>query len=304
MKVRGKEDKIAAFKADINEINVVSESITFTKRDVGVIIGKNGATIKSLTEKYGIAVEVNDGKDDSSTVELVGVSINVAAATKEINEMVYQNQDMETAVIVSKLFRNAFLEKSGALIKELQKEINTALNSNAIRIQFEGRDMESGSCTLLEIKSPRAVHNEAVELVKKRVEEYESKTLVVKFEPHLAPKLIGKGGEKINKIKKLGNGASIEIDRVIGEVSVLAKDEATKDLVKAEIEEIIAQNQILKIPVDNSMMGLVSLRDFVFMTELVHALSYLFIVLAIRISRKRTPFRARGEGSQYPTRRC
>jgi polyribonucleotide nucleotidyltransferase len=263
MKLRGKMEAITAVKDDILKINVTMETVAVTGREAGLVIGKGGATIKALTEKFDVGLDVKDSKDDTAIIDIVGISINVAAAVKEINDMIFQNQDVDTNIFCSKLFKNKCLEKAGAMIKELQKEINAALDCNGVRIQFEGRDRGEGemesSGALLEIRSSRTHHASAVELVKKRVAEYEAKTLVIKFESHVIPAIIGKGGEKINELKKLGKGATIELDRVIGEVSVLATDETTKNLVKDAIEEIIAQNQVLKVPVEDSMMGLVSI---------------------------------------------
>ena len=264
MKLRGKMEAITAVKDDIaKKINVTMETVAVTGREAGLVIGKGGATIKALTEKFDVGLDVKDSKDDTAIIDIVGISINVAAAVKEINDMIFQNQDVDTNIFCSKLFKNKCLEKAGAMIKELQKEINAALDCNGVRIQFEGRDRGEGemesSGALLEIRSSRTHHASAVELVKKRVAEYEAKTLVIKFESHVIPAIIGKGGEKINELKKLGKGATIELDRVIGEVSVLATDETTKNLVKDAIEEIIAQNQVLKVPVEDSMMGLVSI---------------------------------------------
>ena len=72
------------------------------------------------------------------------------------------------------------------------------------------------------------------------------------FTWHCHPKLLpyDKGPHKV----------VIEGDGVVGEVSVLTNDEATKELIRAAIEKFIAENQILKIPVDVSMMGMVSRR--------------------------------------------
>jgi len=283
MKLRGKVEAITAVKDDIAKINVTMETIEVSGREAGLIIGKGGATIKALTEKYDVGLDVKDGNKDKAAIEIVGISINVAAAVKGINEMIFQNQVVDTAVVCSKLFKFKCLGKAGAGIKELQKDVNAALDSNAVRIQFEGRDKEveiESSCALLEIRTPRMIHTRAVELVKMRVAEDEAKTLVIKFESHMIPMIIGKGGEKINELKKLGKGATIELDRVIGEASILATDEATKLLVKGAIEEIIAQNQILKIAVENSMMGLVSFSDQKFIVHrYLNWLIHMFLLL-------------------------
>jgi len=260
MKIRGKADALTAFKDEVAKINVTMEKIQLTGREAGMVVGKGGANIKALTEKFDVGVDVKKINDESSSVEIVGISVSVAEAVKEIKEMLFQNDDIDSAVVVSNLFRNQFLEKSGSLIKELQKEVNLALSSNAVRLQFEGRDKDGGdgsSCAILEIKAPRMIHSSVVELVKQRVAECESKALTIKIEPHLVPKIIGKGGVKINEMKKMGKGANIEIDGVMGEISVMASDDATKKLIKTAIENIIAENQILKIPVESSMMPLV-----------------------------------------------
>jgi polyribonucleotide nucleotidyltransferase len=260
MKIRGKIDSLAAVKTDLGGINVTMETIGLDKNEAGLVIGKNGATIKFFSDKFNVGIDVNDIKDEVATVAVVGNYGNVAGAVEAIKLLIYQNKDIVLNVVVSNLVRHKFLQDSGKMVKDVQKEVNESIGGNAVRLIFEKNGSESSSVSLLEIKSPRMHHLSAVELVKKRIADYESDALFIKIEPYMIAKFVGKGGKNIKELKKLGTGVVIEVDGVVGEVSVLTNDEATKELIRAAIEKFIAENQILKIPVDVSMMGMVSRR--------------------------------------------
>ncbi len=261
MKVRGKIDALAAVKNKLAAVNVVIEKVTVHKNEAGLVIGKNGETIKFLTDKFNVGIDVQDAEDETAIVTAVGIHVNVAGAIEAINHMVFQHKDMSSNVVVSNLIRNKFLQDSGKMAKELQKEVNESLGVNSVRLLFEknGEESSSGSVSLLEIKAPRLHHLAACEFVKERLEGYESKALLMKIEPYMVSKFVGKGGKHIKEFKNIGTGAAVEIDGVTGEVSVLTDDEETKELVRAKIDAFVAENQMLKIPVAESMMGLVRL---------------------------------------------
>lgn len=261
LNVRGKAGAISALKDAIANLDVTMETISMTNKEVGLVIGKGGSMIKSFIEKFNIGIEVKTESNESSIVEIVGTSSNVADAVKEINQLIYQNQDVKSVLIVNKLIKNRLLENAGEILKSIQRELNKAIDTNSIRLGFESKDKDSenaASSALLEIASIQAVHDAAVDLLKQKIAKYESNVLSIQIDPSLTTRIIGKGGEKIKELKKLGKGSTIEIDKVTGEVSVFASDENTKDLVKAGIESIVAENQILKIPVEMPMIGLVS----------------------------------------------
>ncbi len=265
MKLRGKPDVVTSAKEAVAGFDIIKETIELVGRETGTVVGKGGVTINALAEKFnvGLNVEGNSGKNsdnDKSVVEITGMPKDVQAAAKEINFILFNNEDIETSIVVSALAKNGFLEDSGKLIKELQKDVNDRLECKGVRLNFENEKEEgeeSSSKTLLVVRAPRVQHFAAVDYVKKHINDVESKIFVVKIDQHMIPKIIGKKGETINAMRKMGKGASIDIDRISGGVSVLANDEESKKLIKAQIEEIIAQNQILQIPVDSQMMGLV-----------------------------------------------
>lgn len=262
LKVRGKEGAISSLKDAIAQLDVAMETIKISNKEAGLVIGKGGSMIKSLTEKYSIGVEINKDATESAFVEVVGTTSNVADAVKEINQLLYQNQDVKSVVVVNKLIKNRLLENSGASLKSIQKELNKTFDTNSIRLGFESsKDQDTdnaASSALFEIASIQAVHMAAIEVLKQKIAECESNILTVHVDPTIVPKIIGKGGEKIKELKKLGKGSTIEIDKVTGEVSIFSSDENTKNLVKADIDTIVAQNQSLKIPVEEPMVGLVS----------------------------------------------
>lgn len=260
MKLRGKPHFVSSAKEAVASFDIIKQTIDVAGRETAIVVGKGGVTINAFVEKFNVGMNVERINDEKAVVEITGVPANVNAAVKEINFMLFKNEDIETSIVVSTIAKNSFLEDSGALIKKLQKDVNEMLDCKGVRLNFENEKeegVESSSKTLLVIRAPRAQHLAAVEYVKKHIAVYESKIFVVKIDQHMIPKIIGKKGETINAMRKMGKGGSIEIDRISGGVSVLANDEESKKLIKAHIEEIIAQNQLLQIPVDSQMMGLV-----------------------------------------------
>ena len=262
LKIRGKVDALELVKADLGNLKVCRETINLVGHEAGLIIGKKGANIKSMSEKFSVAIDVNDVSDDAASVAIVGSSANVDGAVQAINHMIFENKDIISNVVVSNVLRNDLLQDAGKKVKEIQKEANELISSNTVRLMFEKQGDNSSSVSLLEVKCPRLHHTEVLEFVRKRVADFESNALTIKIEPYMVPKFVGKGGKHINELKKLGGkGVVIELDRVLGEVSVMTKDEATKEIIKAAIQKFIADNQILKVPVDNSIMSIVSTRE-------------------------------------------
>lgn len=239
MKIRGKVEYIEDVKNAIAALNVLTETITLDRQEAGFIIGKSGTTIKSLTVKFNVGIEVKDVNEDTALVSIVGFAVNVSGAVEEVNKMTYQNKDIDSKMVVSNLVRSKLLENSGSIIKNIQKDVNKSIGSNAIRLMFEKNSSESSSISLLEIRSPRMYHAKAVEYTKSKIAEYESIALVINIESYMVPKFIGKRGEKIKQLRKLGKGATIEVDAFVGEISVLASDEATKVLIKNTIEDFV-----------------------------------------------------------------
>ena len=58
----------------------------------------------------------------------------------------------------------------------------------------------------------------------------------------IIPSLIGKGGDNINKLRKLELGAEIEVDKVSGKVRDVCGDNKTREVLKEAIEKVIAEN--------------------------------------------------------------
>ena len=74
---------------------------------------------------------------------------------------------------------------------------------------------------------------------------------------HIIPSLIGKGRANINILRKLELGAEIEVDKVFGKVRVICEDNKTREVLKDAIGKVIAENQIIKVATDRSMLPLI-----------------------------------------------
>jgi len=122
---------------------------------------------------------------------------------------------------------------------------------------LSAEEVKSCSTSLLLVRAPRRVINEAKENVIKEIDAYEATVLTMNISQHIIPSLIGKGGANINTLRKLELGAEIEVDKVSGKVRVICEDNKTREVLKDAIEKVIAENQIIKVATDRSMLPLI-----------------------------------------------
>lgn len=96
-------------------------------RETALIVCKGGATVNKLIDEYNVTIDVNKEKDDTSVVKPIGTFINVASAKAAIQDILFNNEEVEVSIIVDGLSRNLLLPDSGLVIIKKKK-----LNQNAI----------------------------------------------------------------------------------------------------------------------------------------------------------------------------
>jgi len=259
--LRGKPEQVALVKDNILGINVEMETMKLEGRETALVLGKQGVTVKQLVEEHNVAIDVNKerGDKDASFVKIVGTLMNVASAKAAIQDILFNNEEVEVSIIVDALTRHKLLSDSGLLMKKLQEEVKGRCDHNNTMMNFEKlskEDVKSSSTSTLFIKAPRIGIDSATEVVKTRVESYESDIFTMEVDVALIPLIIGKKGETINKLRSLGLGAEIHVEKTTGEIKILGSDEATM-AIKNAINEIVANNQIINVAIDESMLGLV-----------------------------------------------
>merc|ERR1740124_520555 len=257
--LRGKPEVVATVKGSILGINVEMEIMKLAGRETALIVGKGGVTVNQLVDEYNVAIDVSKKSEDTSVVKIVGTSMSVASAKAAIQDILYNNEEVEMSIIVDALTRNMLLSESGLLMKELQKEVKEKCDHHNTLMNFEKlskEEVKSSSTSILFIKAPRIGIESATKVVKARVDSYEAGILTFEVDPALVPLIIGKKGETISKLRSLGPGAEIHVEKTTGEIKILGNDDASA-AIKNAIEDIVANNQIINVAVDESMFGLV-----------------------------------------------
>jgi len=267
IKLRGKQEYVDLAKESLSEMNVKMglESITASGREVAVVVGKSGCTINRLIDTYDVSIEVKASKtktagdEDESTITISGYEHQVDGALQEIKNILFQNESIQTSILLSSMTRNKLLANSGELIKVLQKDINTACQPGMSTVRFEDvakedRDLPS----LLTLTSARMHIDKAESILNERIDAYNSTVITMQIDSELIPVVIGPKGAMIKSLKKLGGpGSDIDIEKLTGIIKIMSNDNEMRNKVKNAIDKIVDENQILKVPVLKSMFSLI-----------------------------------------------
>lgn len=258
LRFRGREEAVALAKEDVNKISVKMETLEIHGREAALIVGKSGKTINRLVEAHDVAIQVENSKksnSDTSKIIVSGQGNKVDSAMKEIKDILFNSEEIEVSILVSAMTRNKLLTDAGALVKKLQKDVNEACESTNTYIRFEqiGKE-ERESASILLVKALRMHIEEAEKIVKERIEIYDSAVIMMQVDTDLIPAIIGSKGATIKAIRtKGGPGADIEIDKLTGEVKLLADTDESRQNMKKAVDDIVSENQILRVPMEDSM---------------------------------------------------
>jgi len=257
LKLRGREEYVDPAKEEVLKNDVTMQSIETSSRDAALIVGKSGKTINRLIETHGVAIQVENRKDDMSEIIVSGLQNQVVEAINEIKDILFNNEDMEVSLLVSAMTRNKLLSNSGLLVKKLQKDVNAACQPGNSFVRFEELPKEEReTSSILLVKSPRMHIKEAEKIVRERIEEYDSAVLTMQIDLDLIPVIIGPKGATIKAIRKEGgDGSDLEIDKFSGEVKLMAEKESSREKMKSAIDAIVSENQIMRLPMEKSMFA-------------------------------------------------
>mmetsp|Transcript_50614 Transcript_50614/g.61045 ORF Transcript_50614/g.61045 Transcript_50614/m.61045 type:complete len:1310 (+) Transcript_50614:177-4106(+) len=262
--LRGRPEFAVLAKKEVENLDVKTLSRNLSSKETGLVVGKGGATINKLISDHDVSINVlneSKGSDAGATVEITGPSANADAALAEVEEILYENEESEDFVLVETMQRNMFLSNGGAVLKEIQAEINEG-GKGGILLLFERRGKDernnpnSKDPSKLSIKTSRANMARAMELVRNRIEAHEKTVLTIKVDADKVAAIIGKGGATINQLRQEGSGAEIEVDKDTGVIKIQSEDDDVKAKVKHAIDEIVLANQILNVEVEKSMISL------------------------------------------------
>lgn len=258
LKLRGREEFVIPAKEEVLSVDVKMETLEISSREAASIVGKSGQTVNRLVADHDVSIQVESQKnDDKSTILVSGQGKNVDAAIKEIKDILFKNEDIEMSFLVGSIVRNKMLSDSGALVKQLRKDVNNACQPGTSFVRFEELNEDaSDSSSLLYVKSPRMHVDMAEKIIKERLAMFDSATLMMQIDVELIPVLIGPKGSNIKSIRQLGgSGADVEVDKLTGEIKILADKEAGRTAIKNAIQTMVDENQILRVPMESSMFA-------------------------------------------------
>ncbi len=248
VKMHGRQEAIAATLSAISEIDHVREHITLGLKEIGVVIGKGGATIKELEAKNGIKIDILSRDEGASeNIAITGPKDSVETTIAAIELLVVENEEIEEELEVSNTYRNLLLGDSAVVIKSIIKTSSAFLSIS--------RPEEKNGKSTLTFKGTRTQIASAKELYEKAIEDFEETVTTITIDPGALPALIGKGGETIKAIRK-ESGASVEVDWDANKIRIQSEDDEKVTKAKAAIEEILRNNVIAVVEVGQTLIPL------------------------------------------------
>ena len=130
IKFSGRDTQILAALDHINGMNYTNAVMTLAKKELGLLIGKGGATIKEVEERNGVDIEI--AKSESENVTIVGKVDDVQKCTNEIELLLSENEEVEEAVDFTSAHRNLMLDNNAAKVSRERARANGCTDQNAL----------------------------------------------------------------------------------------------------------------------------------------------------------------------------
>eukprot|EP00542_Grammatophora_oceanica_P019577 CAMPEP_0194038232 /NCGR_PEP_ID=MMETSP0009_2-20130614/10484_1 /TAXON_ID=210454 /ORGANISM="Grammatophora oceanica, Strain CCMP 410" /LENGTH=1201 /DNA_ID=CAMNT_0038680669 /DNA_START=46 /DNA_END=3651 /DNA_ORIENTATION=- len=250
--------KMVALRGPPTEVSYCKEKLlgmTLTKakkemksKETGLVVGKGGTAINKIIDTHQVAIDVSETGEDEYTAIVLGPPANVEAAMNEMNSLLDDNADVVETMTIPSMFRNILLMDSGEPIRKLQSEVNEKVREEMgggyVLINVQRETTEDG--TVLNIKGRKVSVICAMPVIEEALDAMKEKMIIIKIDPFVSSRIIGKGGETIKKLRR--KGVNIEVEKDI--VCIHASDAEQGKEVEQEVQAIIAENQILRMDFD------------------------------------------------------
>lgn len=245
--LEGLANDVAEAKDALLAFDVKQESRSLTNIEAAVVVGKKGVNINRLVDEHKVAIDVENSGEDF-VVGVIGPSASVQQALAAIEDLLELNKDVTESIPISGMIRSILLNKGGAGIKKLQKDVNekTSESDGAVFLNVD-RSAKMDDSALL-VKARRTALIGALEVVQESLKEIMGSVVTMQIDPYVAPRIIGKGGANIKKLKSQGDGVIIEINKT-GKVEIYGSQEDA-EAVKKVVQGIVDENQVERIDVD------------------------------------------------------
>jgi len=265
--IRGMPDPVMKVRSLIETMKMERRDMVMTRRETLILVGRKGATIDRLTKAHMVAIDVGkiDKTSDSVNASIIGPEANVQEAADEISSLLHDNKEVIETIPVSVMMKRILITDAAKHLREIQDGINAELdgedetgndngNTNSksnVYLTFD-KDQRDSTHPELTVKAKQHQVMIAVELAEKGIETKKSLIVNRPISTDVIPYIIGKKGENIKKITK-DSKAYLEVERDQGCISVGATTAEERDAALAKLDDVIRQNQILKIDGDANM---------------------------------------------------
>lgn len=214
--------KIEAFLVEVEQDEKERDYVTtcdFPEKFVKNLVGKNGANIKALREKYDVEIQTGE----AGKVSIQGPQKKADACKQEIVRLGKQYEDeVSYSITVDRKLHGELIGKGGETLNKLQSKVNNEVRIDFPRAPRPGDTSDNGSeaggpqqkqgPNEIRIRGPRAkadkVREELLSLAQYLQDN--SHVATVSVNKDQIPSLIGKQGAELNKLRE-ETGAAIDI---------------------------------------------------------------------------------------------
>lgn len=220
------------------------------------IIGRSGANVIRIKDETGVSIRIPPDNGNDSIIRIEGTPEGVARAKQQLIEMVEKMDNEKTRdILIDHRYHKAIIGTQGAKIREIRDKFNVQISfpdpskqSDVVALRGPKNEVDKCYKYLQQLAQDMATNN------------YEEKVRVFK-EVH--PKIIGKGGAQIKKIRE-ETDTKIEFPRENSDsdvITITGKKEnvqKAKSMIEAIEKEVINIKEItVEIPhkLHTSMIG-------------------------------------------------
>jgi polyribonucleotide nucleotidyltransferase len=247
LRLRGLPSDIESAEKDLLSLTIIQKELRVAAKLSSAVVGKQGATIERLVLDHQATIDIQRNKDEESIIRIAGPVSNVEAAIKEIEEMIAAAKESTETVAADQNLRSALLLKGGEGIRELNKKVSAAIKENGASVSLSIGD--DGIVVVGKVMDTTA----AVEMLKEEICQLETSIVRIKVDPFALPVFIGKGGKTLKKLKD-GKAVNVEIDRILGEVTICGLDKSEVASVEESFRSFAGENLVERISVDSSVV--------------------------------------------------
>lgn len=245
--LRGLPEHVDAAKKALEALDLVSHTRHLVGKEYATVVGKAGATINTFVDDHQVTIDVAEVSNEEWLATVTGPPSNVDACLVDIERVLAMNKDAVEMIPVDAIVRNALLSESGALIKKIQSEVNEQVKSIGGQVIVNlSKDQDDNNKASVVIKGRYASVAVAKDMVNDMINNVHKSVIVINVDTFIIPRIIGKGGETIKKLKD-GKAVNIEVDKFTGRVVIQSANRDEAQRVEGEVNAIVLENQLVRI---------------------------------------------------------